>query len=50
MTAGRNAASLQETKTKIAELTRSIQTLSRGLRGAKDQVSAAGAGRFPTTL
>ncbi|PKK18645.1 keratin, type II cytoskeletal cochleal-like [Columba livia] len=37
VTAGRNAASLQETKTKIAELTRSIQTLSRGLCGAKDQ-------------
>ncbi|XP_065715050.1 keratin, type II cytoskeletal 7-like [Patagioenas fasciata] len=37
VTAGRNAASLQETKAKIAELTRSIQTLSRGLRGARDQ-------------
>ncbi|NWX10948.1 K2CO protein, partial [Caloenas nicobarica] len=37
VTAGRNAASLQETKAKIAELTRRVQALSRDLRGAKDQ-------------
>ncbi|NXW83108.1 K2C8 protein, partial [Alopecoenas beccarii] len=37
VTAGRNTASLQETTTKIAELTRRVQALSRDLRGAKDQ-------------
>lgn len=50
MTADGNAASLQETKAKIAELTRRVQTLSRDLRGAKDQVSAAGPGCFTTAL
>lgn len=46
MSAGRNANSLRETKTKIAELTRIVQRLNREVRIAKDQVSTARPGSF----
>ncbi|NXT55893.1 KRT82 protein, partial [Pluvianellus socialis] len=37
VTAGRNADSLQDTKAKIAELTRALQRLTREVRSTKDQ-------------